>query len=420
MPKQSGLNFPKQFLWGVSTSAHQVEGGTHNQWSVWELENAKSLAAQAPYHYGDLENWPEIEAAAKQPENYVSGRAADHYEQYEKDFDIARKMNCNAWRFSVEWSRVQPDEGAWNVEAVEHYKTYITELKRRGLEPVMTLFHFTLPVWFAEKGGFEKRSNIRYFTQFVDRIMTELGTNIRYVITVNEPESYSMESYYKGHWPPTKLKFWTAVRVYRNLARAHNKAADIIHAKNRRFKVSVAKNCSFIYPGDDAWLSVRSAAIAQYFADDWFLKKVIKKCDFLGVNYYFSSRIYGYREHNPNDPVNDLGWDMQPENIGWVVDRLYEKYQKPIMITENGLADADDSHRKWWLSKTILALQRSLQNGTELIGYLHWSLIDNFEWDKGFWPRFGLVAVDRDTLARKPRPSAVWFAKMIGRIQKGG
>lgn len=418
MPRQLEFNFPKNFLWGASTSAHQVEGGTHNQWSVWELENAKSLAAQAPYQYGDLENWPEISEYAKNPDNYVSGRSTGHYEEYLCDFDIAKKMNLNAWRFSIEWSRVQPDEGAWNVEAVQHYKTYITELKRRGMEPVMTLFHFTLPVWFAEKGGFERKSNIKYFTQFVDRIVSELGTHVRYIITINEPESYAMESYRNGHWPPAKVKLMTALRVYRNLAVAHNKAADIIHAKNRRFKVSVAKNCAFIYPGDDSWLSVRSAAVAQYFADDWFLKKVIKRCDFIGVNYYFSSRIYGYREHNPNERVSDLGWDMQPENIGWVLDRLYEKYHKPIMITENGLADASDAHRKWWLTKTILAMQRSLKNGTELIGYLHWSFLDNFEWDKGFWPRFGLIEVDYATRARKPRSSAVWFAKVLGRIQR--
>lgn len=417
MPKQTELSFPKSFLWGVSTSAHQVEGGTHNQWSVWELENAKSLAAQAPYQFDDLDNWDEIEAAAKSPANYVSGKAANHYETYEKDFDIAQKMNLNAWRFSVEWSRVQPDEGAWNVEAVQHYKTYIQELKKRGLEPIMTLFHFTLPVWFAEKGGFEKRGNIKYFVQFAERIVSELGTQVKYIITINEPEVYALESYQKGSWPPAEQKRIKSIRVYRNLALAHNRAADAIHARNRRFRVSVAKNSAFIYPGDDSWLSVRSAAIAQYFADDWFLKKVIKRCDFLGVNYYMNSRIYGYRMHNPNEQVNDLGWDMQPDNIGWVVDRLYEKYKKPVMITENGLADADDSHRKWWLTRTILALQRSLKNGTELIGYLHWSLLDNFEWDKGFWPRFGLIEVDYASQARKPRPSAVYYANVIKKIR---
>ena len=417
MPKKTELKFPNNFLWGVSTSSYQVEGGAHNQWSVWELENAKSLAAQAPYQFGDLDNWKQIELDARRESNYVSGAAANHYEQYERDFELARRMNLTAWRFSVEWSRVQPDEGAWNVEAVQHYKRYIQELKKRGLEPIMTLFHFTLPIWFTDKGGFEKRGNIKYFTQFVDRIVGELGTQVKYIITINEPEVYASESYYKGAWPPQRQKRLAMIQVLSNLAIAHNRAADIIHAKNRRFKISVAKNSAFIYPGDDSRLSVKSAATAQYLADDWFLKKVIKKCDFLGVNYYISSRIYGYRTHNPNEVVSDLGWDMQPENIGWVADRLYEKYDKPIMITENGLADANDEHRKWWLTQTILGLQRSLQNGTELLGYMHKSLIDGFEWDKGFWPRFGLVAVDYKTQKRSPRPSAVYYANVVKKIR---
>jgi len=417
MPNRPTLRFPKHFLWGVSTSAHQVEGNNHNQWSVWELENAKSLATQAPYHYGELENWDDIKSAAKSPHTYVSGKAIDHYSLYEKDFDLAQKMHLNAWRFSVEWSRLQPDEGAWDVEAVSHYKRYIAELKKRGIEPVMTLLHYTLPVWFAEKGGFTKRSNVRYFTQFVERIISELGTHVKYIITINEPEIYATESYANGHWPPAHVNKREAHQVCRNLAVAHNKASDIIHAKNRRFKVSIATNCSFVYPGDDAWLSVRAATYRQYWADDWFLGKVIKRCDFIGVNYYFSSRIYGYREHNPNEMVSDLGWDLQPDNLSRVLERLYDKYKKPLMVTENGLADAKDEKRKWWLTQSIRAMQHSLETGVELIGYLHWSMFDNFEWDKGFWPKFGLVAVDQKTLERKPRPSAVYYANVIKKVR---
>lgn len=417
MPNRPALKFPKHFLWGVSTSAHQVEGGNHNQWSVWELENAKALATQAPYQFGDLRNWGGVKAVAKDPANYVSGDAVDHFRRYEADFDLAQKMHLNAWRFSVEWSRVQPDEGAWDVAAIQHYKDYIAELKKRGLEPVMTLFHCTLPVWFAEKGGFARRANIRYFTQFVDRIIGELGAHVKYVITINEPEIYATESYRNGHWPPAHVNAREALRVYYNLAVAHNRAADIIHAKNRRFKVSVAKNCQFVYPGDDAWLSVRAAAIKQYFADDWFLGKVVKKCDFIGVNYYFSSRVYGYREHNPNETLSDLGWDMQPENLAHVLERLYDKYKKPLMITENGLADASDEHRKWWLTQSIVAMQQAVEKGVEVLGYLHWSLFDNFEWDKGFWPKFGLFSVEPGTFRRLPRPSALYYAKVIKKVR---
>jgi beta-glucosidase len=414
---KSKREFPAHFLWGASTSAHQVEGGNHNQWSVWELENARTLAAKSAYQYGDLDSWASIKKQAKDPSNYVSGKAANHYERYADDFDLARRLNMNAFRFSVEWSRVQPTADTWDESALQHYKHYVSEMKRRGLEPVMTLFHFTMPVWFAEMGGFEKKSNIKYFVAFADKILDTLGPSIKFIITVNEPEAYAFESYYFGHWPPQVQSKTKALRVFNNLAHAHNKVADLAHAKSRRYKVSVAKNSTFIYPGDDARLSVRSAATAQYFIDDYFLKKVVKRCDFIGLNYYFSARVYGYRQHNPEDDISDLGWDMQPANIGRVLERLYEKYHLPIIITENGLADATDAQRKWWLTQTIAAIHQAIQQKIPVVGYLHWSLIDNFEWDKGFWPRFGLYEVDYTTMQRKPRPSAIWLGHVIKKMR---
>ena len=202
MPQRPKLSFPKRFLWGVSTSAHQIEGGNHNQWSVWELENAKSLAAQAPYQYDDLANWPDIRSAAKSASNYVSGKAANHYTLYEQDIQLVKKMNMNAFRFSVEWSRIEPEQGVWNAEAVEHYKSVLAELKKQDIEPIVTLFHFTLPVWFAKLGGFEKRANVDHFVNFSERILAELGSAVKYVITINEPEVYAIESYYRAKWPP--------------------------------------------------------------------------------------------------------------------------------------------------------------------------------------------------------------------------
>lgn len=415
MQKQPQLRFSKRFLWGASTSAHQVEGGNHNQWSVWEQENAKSLAAQAPYQYGDLDSWGAVKQAAKSPENYVSGRAANHYELYERDLDLLRKMNMNAFRFSIEWSRIQPEKDAWNAEAVEHYRAVLAACKQRSIEPVVTLFHFTLPVWFAELGGFEKRANVKYFVNFAERILRELGSTVRYVITVNEPEIYAGESYWQGNWPPQVQSKRRMRKVLLNLALAHNRAADAIHKINRRYKVSVAKNSAYVHPGDDAVLTVRAARIMQYLQDDYFLKKVAKRCDFIGVNYYQSSRVYGYRVHNPDINVNDLGWDMQPQDLEYVLERLSEKYHKPLFVTENGVADASDQYRKHWLTQSILAMDRAIGQGVELIGYLHWSLIDNFEWDKGFWPRFGLFAVDYKTFARTPRKSAVQLAGLLKR-----
>lgn len=409
--------FSKRFLWGAATSAHQVEGGTHNQWTVWELENANALAAAASYHYHDIDGWEQFEKAAKNPKNYVSGQMADHYNRYEEDFEFLTQLNMNAFRFSVEWSRIEPEEGAWNAEAIEHYKQYVKALKKRGIEPVLTLFHYTLPVWFAELGGFEKRANVKYFTRYAEKILQELGSDIRLVITLNEPEIYAYESYKIGHWPPNKTSNRTMLQVMNNLARAHNDTAKLIHAMNRRYKVSIAKNSVYYYAGDDALLSRKTADVMQFSQEDYFLRKVAKQCDFLGVNYYFSNRVYGYRVHNPNEKMSDTGWDLSPGNIQHALERLHDKYHLPILITENGLADHQDTRRKWWITQTIMAMQQASAYGVDIMGYLHWSLLDNFEWDKGKWPRFGLVHVSYSTQKRTLRPSAIWFGNVIKKLR---
>lgn len=412
------LQFPKRFLWGAATAAHQVEGDNHNQWSVWELENAKTKAAQSEYQLHDLDNWPDIKSAAKRPDNYVSGSLADHYNQYEQDFDLLIKMHMNAYRFSVEWSRIEPEQGVWDAAAIDHYKRYVAALKKRNIEPVMTLFHFTLPAWFSKRGGFEKRSNVMYFTRFAEKIVSELGKDIRFIITINEPDIYARESYRVGNWPPNRTSNWQMFRVLNNLAYAHRQVAKRLHGMNRRYKVSIAKNSAYSYAGDTAWLSHASAAVLQYMQDDYFLRKVVKHCDFLGVNYYFSNRVYGYRVHNPDIKVSDLGWDMSPSNIEYALERLYEKYKLPIIVTENGVADQGDEYRQWWITQTLAGMQRALDSGVDIQGYLHWSLLDNFEWAHGKWPRFGLAAVDYDTGNRTLRPSAIWFGRVIKHLRE--
>jgi beta-glucosidase len=411
------FQFPKKFMWGVATSAHQVEGDTHNQWSVWELENAKSLAKRAEYAQSHVPIWPEIKKSASTPDNYISGKATDHFNLYERDFDLVKKMNMNSFRFSVEWSRVEPKEGTWDAAALTHYKKYILALKARKIEPVVTLFHFSLPVWFTEKGGFEKRRNIKYFVRFAEKVLGEIGAGVRYIVTINEPEVYATQSYLAGNWPPNKTSRKQTLKVYINLARAHNRVAKMAHKSSRRYKVGLAKNVAYHYPGDDALLSRATAWVKRWMADDFFLRLVKRNLDWIGVNYYFSNRYYGYRMHNPNDDVSDLGWDMQPENIQHVLERLFVKYGKPIIITENGVADQNDEFRQWWITHTLMGMHRALQNGVPLEGYLHWSLFDNFEWAYGKWPRFGLFAVDYETGRRTPRKSAVWFTKLLTKLK---
>lgn len=245
-----------------------------------------------------------------------------------------------------------------------------------------------------------------------------MGAHLRYIITINEPSVYANESYLEGNWPPnatSKLDFWL---VLNNLAYAHKKSRQVIKQIQRRARVSVAHNSSYVYAGDDAWLSRKFAALMQWFKDDYFLQKVARHCDFLGINYYFSDRVYGYRVHNPEKELSDLGWDVSPENLELALIRLWNKYKLPIMITENGIADCDDELRQEWILKTINAMQNAINKDVKLLGYLHWSLIDNFEWAYGKWPRFGLASVDYNTFKRELRPSAKGFAKAIKYIRE--
>ncbi|HSW81119.1 MAG TPA: family 1 glycosylhydrolase [Candidatus Saccharimonas sp.] len=414
---QLPLNFPKHFLWGASSSAHQVEGGNHNQWSVWELENAKVLAETAKYQANYLPKWDEIKAEAANPKNYVSGQATDHYNLYEEDFALLKKMNMNAWRFSLEWSRIEPEEGAWNAEAIEHYRHYLQRLKALGIEPVVTLWHWTQPLWFEQKGGFTKRKNVQYFVRFAQKVFEELGRDFRYVITLNELEVYVAKGFVTADWPPQNRHKLTGFWTLMHLIAAHKKVYKLAKTAGRKYQISIAKNSAYHYAGDDAWLSRFTAAAMKYAEDTFILRRLHKYMDFVGLNYYFSNRYYGYRQHNPGDMVNDLGWDMQPANIEFVLKDIADRYNLPIIVTENGVADRDDEYRKWWITQTLLAINRAMQAGVQVNGYLHWSLTDNFEWSSGFWPRFGLAAVDYATKKRTLRPSAIWFGKVISRLR---
>lgn len=416
--KNPKLHFPKNFLWGASVSTHQVEGGNHNQWSTWELETARIKAAQAQYMYGHLENWEEIKAAAEKPNNYVSGKATDHFNKYLLDFEIASKLHFSALRSGVEWSRIEPREGEFNQKAIEHYKTYFSELKKRNITPIITLWHWTFPDWFTKKGGFEKRGNVKYFVRYIQTVMKELAPLSTYVITINEPTVYAAMSYHEGRWPPEGESKVMMVKVMLNLAAAHKKSYKVIKKINPKINVGLAHNCAYYYPGDDSWISKTTAWLGHHFSNEFFINRVKRHQDFFGLNYYFANRVTGTRVHNPDKVTNDLGWDMQPDKIRPLLNQLYTKYKIPFIITESGVADMHDQYRKWWISESIKAMDGAIKDTVPLKGYIHWSLLDNFEWAEGFWPRFGLVEIDYKTLQRKVRPSALWYSKLIKTLQK--
>lgn len=414
--KGEQFSFPADFLWGASTAAHQVEGGTHNQWSVWEKQHAQTLAETAEKRLGWLPSWSRVKPQAQDPQNYISGAGVGHYTRYKEDFRLLKSLNMNAFRFGVEWSRLQPQEGQWDEAAIAHYKEYIAELKRQNIEPILTLWHWTMPTWFTDKGGFAKRRNLRYFDAYVAKVAELYGQDVRYVLTLNEPTVYAGFSYGAGEWPPQTKNSLQMVHVMCNLARVHNRAYDILKAANPKLQVSIAAQLADVRALSSGLLNKASAAVHEYAADWWFVNRIRRHLDFLGLNYYFTEyRDALLRVKNPKVPTSDLGWYMEPSGIQRLLERTWAKYSLPIIIVENGLADAQDVQRKWWIEETITAMYNARQNGVDLRGYLHWSLLDNFEWAYGWWPQFGLIHVDRTTMHRQIRPSARWFASQIVR-----
>jgi beta-glucosidase len=243
--------------------------------------------------------------------------------------------------------------------------------------------------------------------------VSELSADIEIIITINEPTVYTSISYLAGMWPPMKKNVVVAINVLRHLAYAHNMSYDIIKKINPRFHVSIAHNSVYVYQGDKSLISRLGAWVAQKVNDDFILKRVQKKCDFLGVNYYMSFALNTFKLAAPNGPRSDLNWSFAPQDIKYVLERLYRTYKLPLIITENGIADATDTYRADWIKDTVHAIEESLENGVDIRGYIHWSLTDNFEWAFGTWPRFGLVEIDYESLARTIRPSARYYASVV-------
>ncbi len=432
MDKDQNPNlFPKNFLWGASTSSHQVDGGTVNDWSVWELAHAHDLARHAQrrlatpnYHrVSKMPIWKEIKAEATNPSNYVSGKGIDHYRRYEEDFDLINELGLNAYRFSIEWSRLEPTEGVWDETAWQHYHTYLDGLKKRGITPMLNIWHWTLPIWFAEKGGFKKRANLKYFNRFVNKVAEEYGHKVKYFITLNEPNVYTTFSYLTGDWPPQQKSWLAFIRVYWNLTRAHRQAYRTLKAVNPNLQVGIAAqlaNISSKRPHN--LLDVLQTEWMRYFWNWWFIRRMRLEQDFVGLNYYFTDYYRFGKFDGPDDPplpYSDLGWYMEPEGLYPLLLRVWDHYKKPIIITEDGLADRQDKYRQWWLQQTILAMEKAIGEGVDLRGYFHWSLVDNFEWAMGWWPKFGLVAVDRKhNMERTIRPSGKWLAHFLKTMRR--
>jgi beta-glucosidase len=405
------LKFPKGFLWGAAVSAHQVEGGNRNDWSEWEKENARRLAKEARSKWApwQQEKFPEMFDS----QNYISGRACDHYNRYEEDLDIAKSLGFNAFRISIEWSRIEPEEGKFDERGIEHYRKVIEAIRARGMEPFVCLWAFTNPIWLANIGGAVHKNFPEYFSRYAECLAEKFNGLVKFWITINEPTTIIGMSYAIGRWPPQKKRPLLALKAYKNFAEAHCLAYDKICKKSKNYQVAFSHLFRFIEAcNKKSALDSLSAGISNYFANQKFFSLIEDKNDFLAVQYYFHDRVkFPGFIRNENKEVSDLGWEIYPEGIYHILKDL-KKYNLPIYITENGLADAEDKKRANFIKDHLGWVHKAIQEGVDVRGYFHWSLLDNFEWDKGFWPRFGLVEMNYKTMERKIRPSAWEYAKV--------
>jgi beta-glucosidase len=408
--------FPQGFLWGASTSSHQVEGG--NRWNDW---------------------W-EHEQSGRLP--HVSGDACRHYERFEQDFDLARSWGHNAHRFSIEWSRIEPSEGNWSMDALAHYREVIRALRGRGLEPVVTLHHFTNPAWFAKKGGWLRGDSVRLFARYAEHTVGNLGSDVTYWLTINEPTVYVMQGYINGEWPPFLKSAWIkAASVFRNLCRAHVAAYRALHRIRPEVKVAFAHNASLVVPCNGAHRSDRVAArLRDLILNRAFfrligvrrrnLQQTAGSLDFVGLNYYTRTivrssgwgleailgRTCQLSHHHNRGPISTTGWEVYPPGLKAVLEN-FSQFGLPVLVTENGVATDDESLRREFVVQHLESLADALENGVDVIGYLYWSLIDNFEWALGTKPRFGLAEVDYNTQRRLPRPCAEDFSRVCRKNQ---
>ncbi|NTW23029.1 glycoside hydrolase family 1 protein [Candidatus Falkowbacteria bacterium] len=392
------LVFPQGFLWGVSTAAHQIEGGNTNDWSEWESSQARIDSLKAQGH---------------EPEHFISGQACDSYNRYETDFDLVAQLNCGAYRMGIEWARIEPEEGKWNMAELEHYRQAIKSLKARNLKLVLTLWHWTNPVWLAKLGGWRNPKSVDYYLRYVEFIVKELGADVDFWVTLNEPMAHVGFGYVRGNFPPNrKFDIIGAVKVFRNLVSAHIGAYGIIHHHFPEASVGYTSLTDYFEPANKFNpLDLMFNSLSRWLHHRAFLNKVSRHLDYIGIDYYFHNRI-SWRppfKVNLNKEVNDMGWEVYPEGIYHVV-KYAARFKKPIYIMENGIADADDDQRPQFIENHLRWLHKAIEAGCDVRGYFHWSLLDNFEWAHGFHPKFGLFAVDLKTCERTARPSAALYA----------
>jgi len=410
------FQFPRGFLWGTATSSHQVEGqNENNNWSAWEQEEGRIVHGQR------------------------SGLACDWWGgRWKEDFDRAAEAGQNAHRLSIEWSRVQPTPERWDEAALDYYREILRGLIDRGMTPMVTLHHFTDPLWVVEEGGWEDESIAQRFAVYVRRVVEALKEYINLWCTINEPNVVAVSGYLMGEFPPGAQDLKTTFTVMSNLVRAHAAAYHAVHEVQPEARVGLTINYRGFLPSR-AWfpLDRLAARTTSRLFNDFFpaaardgklrfltksqiLPEAKGTQDFLGLQYYTedlvafdpraANEMFSRRFYPEDAELSPTGFIANcPEGFFRALDWA-RAFGVPVIVTENGVEDDTDELRPRYLAQHIHQLWRAVNFNYPIKGYFHWSLVDNFEWERGWTQRFGLWELDVETQARHKRPSADLYA----------
>jgi beta-glucosidase len=399
------LEFPPGFLWGTATAAHHVEGDNRNcDW--WEFEQQPGRIAG-----GDR-----------------SGIACDSYRRFRDDFDLMQRLHLNVHRLSIEWSRIEPSPGVFDAGQIQHYREVLGASRERGLRSMVTLHHFTSPLWFARRGGWASPGSEEAFMPFVRRAVSELGDLVDYWCTINEPNLYAYWGWLGGAFPPGRRGDLVGVyRVLGHMRQAHELAYAAIKSIRPDTPAGLAHARVLMFPDQPGrWLDRRAASASRLVLDRWpsgtRLRQVVEASgDFIGINHYYGQSVafdvhargqQFVRRFNPaGAEVTDAGFATDPRWMRQVLDDL-KPLGKPVFVTESGIATGDDSVRRRYILEVLEQVHAAIAGGVDVRGYFLFTLLDSFEWAQGFSTRFGLVEVDRQTMERRPKPSADLFARI--------
>ena len=381
--------FPDSFLFGVATAAHQIEGGNaNNDW--WAFEHDPTSGVVEP-----------------------SGDACDSFHRWEEDLDLVSALGCNAYRFSLEWSRIEPAPGEYSLAALDHYRRVAEGCAARGLVPVVTLHHFTLPRWLAERGGFESPDAAGRMGDFAARVGGAMGDVIGIACTINEPNIVAVMGYLLGAFPPGASDLARCESVSATLRTAHHEMVAALRAGPGSFPVGMTLSMAELEATEGG---ERQLAAASELLEDAYLRDVAGD-DFLGVQCYTRLRF------GPEGPVDIpegarrtmMGYEYRPEAVEHTVRRAAAIAGLPVMVTETGISTDDDAERIAFLEAVTTGIASCVNDGIDVRGMFHWTLLDNFEWAFGYTQKFGLVSCDRTTFERLVKPSGRRFAQIAAR-----